>query len=372
MRPHRLVLVSAALASAMMASGADARPRFPGILGAVLGTVGGIVGLSHHGAGGPRYGTRHVATHSPVRAADARPDTEKAATEKPGGQATTGAASAGTAPVFWPSLYDDTFDYVLWPTGTDDRFWAHGYGDVVEAAFRPASRPADRMARRGRPQQLAGQTTGVASGAGGSCGGEKSTQPVDAMIERIEQTIQPTDAQRPLLEELHTAALHALDYVEAACPADRPLTPTVRLDSMEDRLWAARQALMITRAPLDKLYGALTDEQKARLNGPMSQTAQRGCGQANVDLPLAQMGQRGRLSEDRRAGLDMLRKTSAGLARLVEASCPSGTAATPMARLDVADRRLNAMLYAVVTLRAPLDAFASTGDRPTTQAKARR
>jgi hypothetical protein len=214
---------------------------------------------------------------------------------------------------------------------------------------------------------MAGQTTGVASGAGGPCGGQKSAQPVDAMIERIAQTIQPTDAQRPLLEELHTAALHALDYVEAACPADRPATPTVRLDSMEDRLWAARQALMITRAPLDKLYGALTDEQKARLNGPTSQTAQRGCGQANVDLPIAQMGQRGRLSEDRRAGLDMLRKTSAGLAKLVEASCPSGTAATPMERLDVADRRLNAMLYAVVTLRAPLDAFASTGDGPITR-----
>jgi hypothetical protein len=30
---------------------------------------------------------------------------------------------------------------------------------------------------------------------------------------------------------------------------------------------------------------------------------------------------------------------------------------TPVERLDAADRRLNAMLYAVVTLRAPLDGF---------------
>ena len=31
--------------------------------------------------------------------------------------------------------------------------------------------------------------------------------------------------------------------------------------------------------------------------------------------------------------------------------------ATPVERLDAADKRLNSMLYAVVTLRAPLDSF---------------
>jgi hypothetical protein len=41
---------------------------------------------------------------------------------------------------------------------------------------------------------------------------------------------------------------------------------------------------------------------------------------------------------------------------------------TPVERLDAADKRLNAMLYAVVTLRAPLDGFhASLTDEQKTQ-----
>src|ERR1700716_4081580 len=46
---RRLVLIgiSAVLASGTVSTGAEARPRLPGILGAVVGTVGGIVGLRH-------------------------------------------------------------------------------------------------------------------------------------------------------------------------------------------------------------------------------------------------------------------------------------------------------------------------------------
>src|SRR5262249_5947390 len=48
MRPLRLVLVSAVLISFLAANDAQARPRLPGIFGAMLGGMGGMIGLHHH------------------------------------------------------------------------------------------------------------------------------------------------------------------------------------------------------------------------------------------------------------------------------------------------------------------------------------
>jgi hypothetical protein len=129
---------------------------------------------------------------------------------------------------------------------------------------------------------------------------------------------------------------------------------------MEDRIWAGRQALLVVRAPLEALYGSLTDEQKARLNGPLVQATPRGngCRQSNVDLVAMLSGGRGRqAAPTQRPALEALQKVSAGLARLLATGCPATMPGTPGERLDAADKRLNAMLYAVVTLRAPLDGF---------------
>ncbi len=163
-----------------------------------------------------------------------------------------------------------------------------------------------------------------------------------------------------MLNDLRTAARRALDYIDKACPKAPPRTPTARLDGMEDRIWAARQALLVTRAPLAKLYDSLSDEQKARLNGPSAPTATRaaGCNEANVDL-VRMLAGRTRPDPKQRPALEALRTTSAGLSRLLASSCPSALPGTPIERLDAADRRLNSMLYAVVTLRAPLDAMSS-------------
>jgi len=70
-------------------------------------------------------------------------------------------------------------------------------------------------------------------------------------------------------------------------------------------------------------------------------------------------GGRGRPDPKQRPGLEALQKTSTGLSRLLASSCPTTLPATPVDRLDTADRRLNSMLYAVVTLRVPLDAVTS-------------
>jgi hypothetical protein len=62
-------------------------------------------------------------------------------------------------------------------------------------------------------------------------------------------------------------------------------------------------------------------------------------------------------SPQQRGALEAVRTTSAGLAKMVGGSCPADMPVTPVARLDAADKRLNTLLYAVVTLRAPVDGF---------------
>src|SRR3981189_3763299 len=151
---QRLVLIgiSAVLASGTVSTGAEARARLPGILGAVVGTVGGIVGLRHararhharYAAAAPRY-QRGRARHAAVAAAAATPVAAAAAAPaeaQPRNPATAGQIAA-TGPLFWPSLSDDVFAYVLWPSG-DDRLWAYGYGEIVDGALRPADPTARR------------------------------------------------------------------------------------------------------------------------------------------------------------------------------------------------------------------------------------
>ena len=87
---RRLVLIgiTAALASGTVSTGAQARPRLPGILGAVVGTVGGIVGLRHARA-------RHHAGYAAV--AHQRGRTRHAAVAAAAAATTAGAGSAGFA-----------------------------------------------------------------------------------------------------------------------------------------------------------------------------------------------------------------------------------------------------------------------------------
>src|SRR4029077_7506887 len=96
----------------------------------------------------------------------------------------------------------------------------------------------------------------------------------------------PTEGQRAKVDALRTALQRGFEYIDKACPSDRPQTPTARLDAMEERGRAGRQALLVVRAPLEQLYASLTDEQKARLNGPLAQGTPptAGCRESRADL----------------------------------------------------------------------------------------
>ena len=93
-------------------------------------------------------------------------------------------------------------------------------------------------------------------------------------IEKIEDAINPTDAQEAELNKLQDATSKAVEIMQAACPNDTPLTPPGRLDAMEKRLQSMIDAAKIVKPALDSFYSSLSGEQKARFNRVGQQLSQ--------------------------------------------------------------------------------------------------
>jgi hypothetical protein len=83
----------------------------------------------------------------------------------------------------------------------------------------------------------------------------------------IAQAIQPTEEQRPMLELLMGTSLHYAHQLRASCAAASvPLTATARLDAVDERLTALVYAVTVLRGVLNKFYGSLTEEQRAKFD----------------------------------------------------------------------------------------------------------
>jgi hypothetical protein len=85
-------------------------------------------------------------------------------------------------------------------------------------------------------------------------------------IARIEQAIQPTEAQRTKLDEFKQASLKAAEIIRAACPSEFPVTPTAMMALMEKRTEAMLLAIKTMRPALDAFYESLDEKQKTQLS----------------------------------------------------------------------------------------------------------
>lgn len=281
-------------------------------------------------------------------------------------------------PVFWPYAYDDIFGDVFWPYAyAYDPFWDYGYGDIYGSLFSPYGYedfidtiPASRSARRRLANVARGEATGTTatpdlSRYGPLCGSD-SRDVAGVPVEQIQQAVSPDDAQRAALDEVGNAAVKAAQIIKAACPTQIRLTPVGRLDVMQQRIQAMIDAVNTVRGPLDKFYGLLSDEQKARFNAIGQANEPRGserslvrtCGTAGVtDWPEAQIEKAVQPTAAQREKLDALRNASASVADTLKASCAAQMPATPTGRLSAVAERLDTMLSAIKTVREPLEAF---------------
>ena len=75
------------------------------------------------------------------------------------------------------------------------------------------------------------------------------------------------------------------------------------------------------------------------------------------DLPIERIKNTVRPTGDQLAALDDLSAATAKANDAIKASCPTAVPLTPMARLDAAEARLQAMIQAVDIVREPLQRF---------------
>jgi hypothetical protein len=198
---------------------------------------------------------------------------------------------------------------------------------------------------------------------------------VHFQFDRIEQRVQPTEAQRAGFEELKSAAAAAADKLKVSCPSEPAQGPLRRLDTAEQRLDAMLDAVSAVRGPLMRFYDSLSDPQKARLDAmglSPGQEARAGRGGANAgvvpricnertnavaQLSIGEIEKNVQPTDAQRADLDRLRNASVRAADTIKASCPSETPLTVTARMEAVEGRLSAMLDALKTVRGPLEKF---------------
>jgi hypothetical protein len=82
----------------------------------------------------------------------------------------------------------------------------------------------------------------------------------------IEDVVHPNDQQRSALEALRETSLKASELMKSSCPAEAPSTSTGRLAAVRARIEAMLQAVKAERPAMEKFFGSLSDEQKARFD----------------------------------------------------------------------------------------------------------
>jgi LTXXQ motif family protein len=370
MRLWTILILGAIVLSLALPSSADARLRFG--RGAVLGAVVGLsVGAMF---GGLRHSSRHH-RRSATRPSVGRRSAGVARIERDSSvSAPRPAASAPperTAAIFWPDAAADLVEYLFFPKG-NDRFWAHGYDAVVDAAF-AASDADDQRGPRGRP--AANQVSDAASPAKAPlssadlCSSTSADADANALIERIEQAIAPSGSQRNVLEQLRAALAQAIERIKATCPIALPTTLTERLNAIQDRIWAMHDALLTIRLPLENFYNSLTDEQRRRLRPDEPDSREIGANVAseraqmcaepagNADSTMRAIERAARPTEQQRRGLEALRLRSAAMAQLIASSCPTHPLPGHMGRFAAVTDRLDVMLFAVMSMSPVLQDF---------------
>jgi len=280
-------------------------------------------------------------------------------------------------PLFWPYAYSDIYCDIFWgywgygcadpywlSAYYGDPFWDYGYADIYGGLFSPFAfndltgyPPTGRLARSNRTTP----STALAQ----MCG-DDTKEVAGWPIDRIRQLVSPDDQQRIALDDLSDASVKAAQIIKTACPTSVAFTPTGRLAAMQQRIEAMEQAVDVVRAPLDRFYGALTDEQKAKLTSANQTPAQpkgrqRGLAQncttasATIQWPEARIEVALRPSEAQQAKLKALQSAATQAAEQLAASCPSELPTTPPARLTAVSKRLELMLGAVRNVRGALD-----------------
>jgi hypothetical protein len=276
-------------------------------------------------------------------------------------------------PLFWPYADYDLFDYVYWPYAYDD-FWPYAYDDIYYGIYGNYAYIPPGVGSAGHRGSSSSRRAAHADGSERRVAEvcrDNAAQLTDWPIERISAVVEPTDAQRPALEELRAASAKAIDMLKSGCPKDLPSIPTGRLAAMESRLQVMLAAVQTVRPALERFYQSLSDEQKARFNAiaPANEADATAKDQLDLtrfcdekargvtDLPIDRIAQAVQPTPAQRAALDELKDASVKAAEGLKVNCPTYQTLTPTARVEAMEKRLDATLAAVKTVQPALAKF---------------
>jgi LTXXQ motif family protein len=243
----------------------------------------------------------------------------------------------------------------------------------------------------------------------GQQGAEFENWPFDA----IAQIVGADEGQRTALAALRENAKAASQRLAADCPQDVPAAPSARLEAVEQGIDAALKAFDKVQPALATFYGALDDEQKARLyrdmaapaaaarettprreaqddrrapreyrsrrdrwrayaaarEAPARETAPRQaaapgwsatCEEFAAVLrnwPVREIERDVRLSSTQRVAFYELVTSSLKAADTLGSACPAESALTPVGRMDAMRQRLAAVRAATAAIRPALMHF---------------
>jgi hypothetical protein len=310
-------------------------------------------------------------------------------------------------PVFWPFLLGDVLSFIFWPYAYYDPFWWYGPPFIFASIFAPgpyfgldygygpdyygdwygtgyygyagspniyydSSRGGSyRTAARGRyarteqadREALAETNTAAVESCTGLAPGVTNLP-----IDQIRRTVHPTADQEAALDDLSAASSQASDIVKSSCPSSVPLTPIGRLDAAEQRLDATVKAIQIVRAPLERFYQALSDEQRQRFNAmngssegaPSAANMTAACSQQGgsfIDLPVQRIEQVVQPTAQQQSAFNDLKKAAQKAGDQLQSSCPTAVPKSPVARVDTVETRLTAMADAIKSVRPDLQNF---------------
>ncbi len=284
-------------------------------------------------------------------------------------------------PLFWPFAYNDLYDYAYYGYGYDPAFWDYGYDDIYAGMFSPYGYDdlsgylpqggGTRVVRAPSSSSTPADNSNASDDQLAQMCGDDSKDIAGLPIDQMQQAIQPNAEQRAALDDLGNASISAAQKIRSACPSDAALTAPKRLAAMQARVEAMLAGVQIMQPPMEKFYGLLNDEQKAKLNGLGQQQRQsqdsrqdsptkpQDCNAAQNGLqwPTSQIEKTVHPTDTQRASLTVLQDATAKAGTLLASSCQPSNDLTPPARLAAAGKRLNDLLQAVTTVRVALDDF---------------
>jgi hypothetical protein len=286
--------------------------------------------------------------------------------------------------VFWPYAYYDLYDYAWWGDDYDPYFWDYGYGDLYAGLFGLYNYDAlsgyagylpDYAGRRQASNAGGVAASGTATATIAEMCGSDSRDIAGFPIEQFRTAIQPNSEQSAALDELANASQKASEIIRNSCPKDVALTAPSRLAQMQQRVQAMRDAVNLLKPALDKFYGLLSDDQKAKVTAlaaerrPPSQREEVANGDCNAAPPTATnwpgdlIERSVKPSDAQQAKLKALQDATAEAADILKSSCPPADARTPPARLAAIQARLDSMLQAIAIVQPALnDFYGSLGD----------